>query len=230
MHTGAVARLSVQCNRTEKMSNPGPVFETTYTDYLAQVNRLDFAALSPLLGLEAGERGASLFLLDRRFRVTGAGITDSRGRRPGFDVCVILCKYLLLCPTTAPLDSEWVTYRGLKHSGPLTVFFQNEVEQAIAGFFTGRPAVLQSACDALGAVAPETDGTYDLVAGFAALPRVPVLLQFNDKDDEFPATCRLLFERRAEAYLDAECLAMLGRHLSERLKQIAGRESGGTQK
>jgi Domain of unknown function (DUF3786) len=50
---------------------------------------------------------------------------------------------------------------------------------------------------------------------------VPILLVFNDRDEDFPAHCSLLFERRAEKYLDMECLAMLGWALSERLKQRA---------
>ncbi|MFZ5564923.1 MAG: DUF3786 domain-containing protein [Thermodesulfobacteriota bacterium] len=206
------------------MSNPGSIFETTYTDYLAQVNRLDLNGLAPRLGLESEPQGTVIPLLDERFSVTGAGVIDARGIRPGFDVCVMLCKYLLLCPASHPEDGEWVTYRGLKHAGPLTVFFQNEVEKAIAGFFTGRQDALQKACDTLGAEIQETDGAYDLVARFTALPRVPLLLQFNDKDDEFPAACRVLFERRAEAYLDAECLAMLGRYLFFRLKRAAGQK------
>jgi hypothetical protein len=59
----------------------------------------------------------------------------------------------------------------------------------------------------------------DLVMKFDALPKVPVLLVFNDRDEDFPAHCSLLFERRAEKFLDMECLAMAGWALSEWLKQ-----------
>jgi hypothetical protein len=45
---------------------------------------------------------------------------------------------------------------------------------------------------------------------------------FNDKDDEFPAQCSVLFEKRAENYLDMECLAMLGMLFCEYLKSGAG--------
>jgi hypothetical protein len=59
---------------------------------------------------------------------------------------------------------------------------------------------------------------------FNALPRVPVLLLFNDADDEFPAHCSLLFEGRAEKYLDAECLAILGMLLSVYLRKRAEKD------
>ena len=48
-----------------------------------------------------------------------------------------------------------------------------------------------------------------------ALPRIPLLLLFNDADDEFAAQCAILFERRADRYLDMECLAIIGSLLAD---------------
>ena len=56
---------------------------------------------------------------------------------------------------------------------------------------------------------------------FKSLPKIPVLLLFNDSDEEFPAQCTVLFERSAENYLDMECLAMVGMLLFEWLKRSA---------
>jgi hypothetical protein len=57
------------------------------------------------------------------------------------------------------------------------------------------------------------------------LPKIPVLLLFDDADEEFPAQCKVLFERRAEHYLDPECLAILGMLLSDFLnKAVPGDE------
>ena len=53
-----------------------------------------------------------------------------------------------------------------------------------------------------------------------ALPRIPLLLLFNDRDEEFPAQCSVLFEKRTEAYLDMECVAMVGMLLCEYLKAL----------
>ena len=58
---------------------------------------------------------------------------------------------------------------------------------------------------------------YDLALKIDALPRVPIFLLFNDADEEFGAECRLLFERRAAAYLDMESTAILGVMLSAAL-------------
>jgi hypothetical protein len=57
-----------------------------------------------------------------------------------------------------------------------------------------------------------------------SIPKVPLLLLYNDADDEFPAHCSILFERRAEKYLDAECLAILGMLLSVYLRKRIEKE------
>ena len=59
--------------------------------------------------------------------------------------------------------------------------------------------------------------TYDLALQFHALPRIPVLLNFNDRDDLFPASVSVLYRASAECFLDMECLAITGTLLAGRL-------------
>lgn len=199
------------------------VFEITCKGYRDQVNRMDKKPLEAKLGVRAVGEEVLVPLLGVSYRVSPGGILDSRGETPGFDVCVVLLKYLLRCPGALPVAKEWVSYRGFKDSGPLTTYFAKEVEGAIAAAFSGRARALAGACAALGGYPPAISARYDLAMQFDMLPRVPLCLLFNDADDEFPATCSVLFERRAEEYLDPECLAILGRHLFVRLKR-AGRK------
>ncbi len=62
------------------------------------------------------------------------------------------------------------------------------------------------------------DVAYDLSYRFEALPRLSLLLLFNDADEDFPAKCMVLFEKHAEEYLDLESLAMTGAILVRNLK------------
>jgi len=78
---------------------------------------------------------------------------------------------------------------------------------------------MEKASKALGGYPPGIKATYDLAMQFDALPQVPILMLFNDADDEFPGKCSLLFERHVEKYLDAECLAMVGNLLFAYLKK-----------
>ena len=144
-------------------------------------------------------------------------ISDHSGKKPSFDICIILCKYILLCPENLLNQTGWVSYRDFKDSGPLTTYFSNDVERAIAGHFSGKTNEMKKACRLLGGQAPEIEVSYDLAMKFDVLPRIPLLLLFNDADEGFPAHCSVLFEKRADTFLDAECLAIAGRLLFSKL-------------
>jgi hypothetical protein len=203
------------------MTAKASVFEKTYTDYIAQLAGVDFMAVEQPLGGQAKEGLITIPLFAESHTISKKGITDPSGKKPSLDTCVILCKYLLLCPVDRPRERAWVSYRDLKDSGPLTVYFLNDVERAIADYFAGSLDALKAACQSLRGYGPEMDVSYDLCMQFDALPRVPVILLFNDADDEFSAKSSVLFERRAERYLDPECLAMVGRLLFTNLKKAA---------
>ena len=91
---------------------------------------------------------------------------------------------------------------------------------AITSYFVGRLDDLKKAGKTMGGYPPDFEVAYDLFMQFDALPQVPVILLFNDADDEFSAQSSVLFERRAEKYLDPECLAMAGRLLFTCLKEV----------
>jgi len=201
------------------MTNKESVFKKTYENYLAQVDRIDFNSVKKKLGVEVENNEMIIPLFGKPYKVFGAGISDPGGKQPMLDICVILCKYILLCPQIPPKKKDWVSFRDLKDSGPLTNYFVNDVEQAIATYFNGRLGDMKNTCRTLKGYSPDIEVSYDLSIQFDALPKVPIVMLFNDADDEFPAKCSVLFERRAENYLDPECLAMVGRCLFTYLKK-----------
>jgi hypothetical protein len=197
----------------EKMAAKSSVFERTYQDYIAQVADIDLKSVEEKLCVKVEENKAVVPIFGQPYLISEKGIVDPSGMRPSLDICVILFKYILMCPDIRPKEKEWVAFRNLKDSGPLTSYFLNDVEQAIAVSFSGRLAELLKASNALGGYAPEMELSYELAMQFDPLPRIPLLMLFNDSDQEFPATCSVLFEKRSERYLDPECLAMVGRLL-----------------
>jgi hypothetical protein len=89
------------------------------------------------------------------------------------------------------------------------------VEDALIKDFSGKVDLLKKSCESLGGISLHEQFSQDISMQFNVLPMVPVLLLFNDEEEEFPAACSVLFERRSENYLDAECLAIVGRFLFE---------------
>jgi hypothetical protein len=201
------------------MPEVSDVFEKTYRYYLDQIKGFNPESLKQKLGVEVQDDEVIIPLYGNPYRVSKNCIIDHSGKQPPLEISVILFKYLLLCPHNDPTGKDWVSYRDFKDSGPLTVYFANDVERAIASYFKGALGDFEEAGKAIGGYRPDIDVSYDLSMQFDALPKVPVIVLFNDADDEFPAQCSFLFERRAGSYLDAECLAMIGRLLLANLKR-----------
>jgi hypothetical protein len=189
-------------------------FERIYRDYLRQLAALDLSASSDILGGRADGNAVVMPFFGRPYRISAAGISDPSGSRPSHSVSVLLSKYLLMSPKNTPLDASWVSYKDFKDAGPFVGGFRNNAEVPLERTFGSNPAELQKRCGALGGVRAAEDFPYEVAVRLPALPRIPILLLFNGADEEFPARCAMLFERRAEKYLDMECLAIAGWALS----------------
>jgi len=156
-------------------------------------------------------------LFGQLYTIYENSISDPGDEKPSFDICIILCKYILLCPESLSGQKEWTSFRDFRDAGPLTTYFSNDVERAISGHFSGKINELQKACRLHEGLKPDMEVSYDLAMKFDLLPRIPLLLLFNDEDGAFPPHCSVLFEKRADTFLDAECLAISGRLLFEKL-------------
>jgi hypothetical protein len=197
------------------------VFEETYRHYLSQIAELDFYKIADQLGAEMVGDELTIPVFGKPHRISAAGISGPSGSRPNFSVCVILFKYLLLCPDHDPVGNDWVSFKDFRDSAPFAGAFVNYTEAPLAKYFSGHLKDLEAACRGIHGHPPIATFSYDLCMQFNALPKIPVLMLFNDADKEFPAQCMVLFERRAEDYLDMECLAMAGMLLLEYLKPAA---------
>ena len=120
------------------MNQEATVFEETYKDYLSRIAGIDLADTATRLGAAMDEGRAVIPLLNRTYRVSKDGIARDDGRRPQLGTCVILSKYLLLCPLNEPVKMAWASYRDFKDSGPLAVYWASDVEGTVVEAFAGR--------------------------------------------------------------------------------------------
>ena len=193
------------------------VFEQTYHLYLDQLKNRISGLSEAKLGILIQDNSITLPLLNRTYHITENGVFDDSGNTPLFYFCVIFLKYLLIERGDYPKGKEWYSYRDLKDSKPLIGYFKTNVEDALIKSFSRNVKLLEKTCLELGGESIKEEYNYDVAVKLSMLPRVPVLLLFNDMDEEFSATCSVLFEQRTENFLDAECLAMLGVVLVEML-------------
>ena len=195
------------------------IFEKNYRQYCAQIADLDFASIKDTLGLTQDKKRLVVPFFDNDYFVSKDGIAGQAGTRPGYMVCVILSKYLLLCPASANDDPDWASLKDFKKAAAFfnLNFFESDTLKPIVKRFAGRLDALAAACETLGGRSRKKEFSYDLAVQFNALPRISLLLLFNDGDEEFPAQCSLLFQKQAEYYLDPESLVMTSAFLARKL-------------
>ncbi len=204
------------------------VFDQHYNAYLAQLANLDLAAIGTVAGgqIHADGRGnvrVAIPYFNSRYFVSPDGVENESGGRPGYDTCTILCRYLIMAATwiQSPLPPgipEWVNFRDLKDSGPLTVYFRDNAEAAIPNALGGKEEGLSAILAPFKGQIPDMNLQYDLALEITALPLVPMLLLYNAAEPGFPASCSILFRKNVETFLDAECIAMAGYRLGTLVK------------
>ena len=194
------------------------VYDNTLRLYLDEIFSEDYSSRLSILGLQSEGSEIIIPFFKEPYRMSAEKIIGPAGEQPSHSISVVLCKYLLLCPYEPPIESDWISYRDIRDAAPFAGSFANHVEKAIAKHFAGKLTELRGSCLKLGGYPPAIRLSYDLIMQFDALPRVPILLLFNDADSEFPAQSSALFERRANRYLDVESLAIAGWCLSHWLK------------
>ncbi len=200
------------------------IFEKTYKDYLVQIASLDLLSVKDKLGLKQNGMQFVIPFFEKEYIISEQGFINESGETPPFMICVILSKYLLLCPDICHEDTGWVSFKDFKVTSHfLNVnYFASDAEKPIAANFSGKTDLLMNACRASGGIPYDSmDISYDLIMKFNAFPRISLLLLFNDGDEEFPARSSLLFQKQAEYYLDPESLAMTGAVLARNLIKYA---------
>ena len=204
------------------MGRPNTVFDQNYDGYLQEVRNIDFSIIAPILKIRVNTETstADIPFFNTTYRVSRFGVVDDRGKQPDYGICVVLLKYLLMCPRWISTAKDWISYRDFKDSGQTqNTGLSDYASSTISKRYAGNRDRLKSSVAALGGVPPEADYPYDLAAVIPALPRLPILFLFNDADKQFPAATSILYERRAEHFLDAECRVMVDWYLFEHLKR-----------
>ena len=199
------------------------IFETHYKEYCRQIAGLDFSSIKDILGIELRGRDAVIPFFGEDYIVSDTGIADESGNRPNYMVCVILSKYLLLCPGAPVMNKEWSALKDFHKMSQFTNlnFFTSDTERPIIKKFSGRIGALSDASRKLGGRPCELGLSYDFAMEFRVLPKIEILLIFNDRDDEFPASCSVLFQKQAQDYLDPESLIMIGTAFRRRLQELS---------
>lgn len=148
------------------------------------------------------------------FEKQGEEYLECRSYETVMTIYDMLCHNPELPPV--PLSGNWTLVGNFAAAGasPSADFFA----QKYADFFSGKTEKLKKACKSLGGeLQPRLAGA-DVTARIPAFPFFPVLLQFWERDDEFPPQLKILWDTQTMHYLNFETTYYLQGDLLERLR------------
>ncbi len=191
------------------------IFDEKYTSFLSNIKKMDAFKKAERIGLRIQDQQSIVFdFFNRQIAFDGHDFTDVKGDEVSFAVKVVLCNYLLKCPSNSHrLSDRMVTFREFSNAGPLFFRFSENTGKIISTTFSGHLEKLKSRCQSLGGKILETT-SYDLSVQFQALNRVFIFLNFNDADEFMPANAMFLFHDNAETFLDLESLTIICTYLT----------------
>jgi len=137
---------------------------------------------------------------------------------PDFQQALLL--YYLVTADGAPLTGKWVSFADLPGGRMYNAAFQGYSGDEIVKSFGFNLDRFKSAC-------LKADGKPVEIASasfiFRALPRLPLLVTYWLGDEDFPSSCKILFDESACHYLPIDVCAILGSMLTRKLIQISNR-------
>lgn len=133
-------------------------------------------------------------------------------RLPDFQLAMLL--YYLVTADGAPLTGRWVSFADLPDGRTYNAAFQGYSGDEIVKRFGLDLEGFKSACSKAGGE-PVDAGSASFV--FQALPKVPIMVTYWLGDEDFPSSCRILFDGSASHYLPIDACAILGSTLTGRV-------------
>ncbi len=202
---------------------PEKIFDQKLNHDFSRVKKIDFFKNAEILGIRKNNGSLVFDFFNRQISFSRDGIYDIKGEPLTDAVKDVLCQYLLMCPDPiCESSSRLVTLREFSDSGPLFSSFTANTGKIIGTTFSGSLENLINRCLTLGGRIMK-NVSYDLSVRFLALSRIPIILNFNDKDDMMPANAGFLFQDNADKYLDLECLSIICTYLTGQLiQQVPG--------
>ncbi len=195
------------------------IFDKKFKDYLLKVKDIDIFEKADILGIQKRNQFSIFDFFNKQIIFDQEDFTEIAGGEVTLAVKTVLCKYIMMCPEkNIKSSSTLVTFREFADAGPLFSRFTENTGKIIETTFSGHLEKLRTRCLSLGGIIIE-NGSYDLSVRFRALPKVPIILNFNDKDEFFPASAGFLYHDNAENYLDLECLGITCTYLTGLLIQ-----------
>jgi hypothetical protein len=205
----------------KQVGHAGPALESRVDELRGRLSLIPPTLLAERTGasyLELGQGrgefhlallGASIVLTYPDFHAT---LAPTDAPLPAFKQALLV--YYFLQSDGAPLAGKWVSFADLPEGRTYDPAFQGYTGDLLAKTFLLDLDAFHTACQ-------KADGSPfafgDAAYRFSAFPRMNLLVVYHLGDEDFPSTCKLLFDASAGHYLPAEACAILGSSLTQKI-------------
>jgi|SRR5271157_2847510 len=190
-------------------------YDAVLTALLEEAKKKNAATAAPGLGGSLDDGSAQIPLFGEACAVKEKAVYKGDSTLDTIGSILVL-RYLLTAGDDQ-LRNAWVPYREFKDGAQFASYIKANIEDRLAKVFGGRQPLLRERLQALGASMYRSEAKPDVAAALHPFPKVPLLVIFWDKDEEFDASFQFLFDESAASFLDMEALAVLLEYTCQKL-------------
>jgi hypothetical protein len=170
-----------------------------------EIRGTDFGEIAEGIGAGLKDGGLVLRCFGREFRISPEGEIATQGRMTPW-IKILLLHYIRTAGK-GPLAGRHVSFSELKGGMVKASSFERECEEPLRELFERDYAKTAQALDRMGTKREgfPTAHAWELFL----LPKVPLVVLYWPRDEEFPAKVKMLFDASADRFLDVESMIFL---------------------
>lgn len=192
-----------------------------------KTGRVDFSSVADALGCAwtgADRDSLSFTFLAQDVELSHNGILINGKEPEDPRDQVLLYNYVHFGATGRPPQLEWIGMESLPNSISKIRTLRVYCEERLAAHFTGQTERMIDSAAGVGAVLQENpEQSCSAAFQVSVLPHLPLFVLFWDeeKEDNFPAKVKVLFDKNVSDYLDIESLVFASERMAERWVELS---------
>lgn len=180
--------------------------ETLIANLKADIGKIPFLNIAEGIGADLVNGSLRLNAMNKEFTISSKGEIKSEGHITPW-LKILLLNYIKNSGNSN-LSNKWVSFSELKNGMLKANTFKSECEDALNSILNDYFDKSDTIFSGLGArrlqgLSTENAWTLKL------LPKIPVLILYWQKEDDFPSQTKILFDSSADQFLDVESLVFL---------------------
>jgi hypothetical protein len=189
--------------------------ENLIRDLRWEVRNINFKDIAEDIGAELRDNILVLNCLGREFSISPEGDIHTHGHMTPW-VQILLLHYIRI-HGKAKLSDRWTSYGELKSGMVKASSFTRDCEEPLRALMDNSTDAVSSILRRLGASHRDSFPT-PFAWHLYLLPRIPVMILYWPRDDEFDSKVKILFDSTADIFLDAEAIIFLLEGLAKNIE------------